>query len=168
MSALNRMVGAAGAADRPGPVDGDRWTDGHARWDLYRSAAGQPEAAELLLAAVRAETDLPLASSAVVMMLEKVPADERRRWVDALRPEVRGYAERRSNELAVLDSLARGERSFGADDVEAWSDWLQLRAAQAGTDGDGHVLDVLAEHGRTKRIRRHAAESAAGRRACDR
>ncbi|MET7366723.1 hypothetical protein ABZS61_12970 [Streptomyces sp. NPDC005566] len=168
MSALNRMVGAAGAADRPGPVDEDRWTDGHARWELYCRAAGQPEAAELLLAAVRAETDLPLSSSVVVMMLEKVPAEGRRRWVDALRPENRGFAERRSDELAVLDSLDREDRSFDAGDVEAWSDWLQLRAAQGETGGDGHVLDLLAEHGRTKRIRRHAAESAAGRRARER
>lgn len=165
VSALNRVVGAAGAADRSGPVDGDRWTDGHARWELYRSAAGQPEAAELLLAAVQAETDLPLSSSVVVMMLEKVPAGERRRWVDALDPAVRDFAEQRSAELAVLDSLAQGDSSFDAGDVEAWSDWLQLRVAQAGTDGDGNVLDVLAGHGRTKRIRRHAAESAASRRA---
>ncbi|MEV6263263.1 hypothetical protein AB0M42_21275 [Streptomyces sp. NPDC051784] len=160
VEALNATVRGESA-----PHDGVRfWEDGHARWELYREAAGSPSSHALLLDAVRAETDGPLASAVVVLVLETAPADERALWVEALPPEVRDFAERRAEELAVLDALDRcdeGRESGGysAQDLDTWSDWLQLRAAGPGRPR--RLLDLLAEHGRTKRIRRTAAEARA-------
>lgn len=149
------------AADR----DGASWEDGHVRWELYRRAADRPPAHELLLDAVRAETDEPLASAVVVLMLERLPVTEHGRWTAALRSDVRGFAERRSGELAVLASLDRDAAALDAESVEAWSDRLQLRVARGGATRSRRLLDLLAEHGRTKRIRRIAAASAADLRA---
>lgn len=143
------------------PADEDWWQDGHARWELYRRAAEAEDAGERLLAAVAAESDLPLASAVAVMMLEKVPAGERGRWVDALDPEVRDFARKREHELAVLDTLTAGEPPAGspsAQEIAAWSDWLQLRVAGAARDRP--LLELLAGSGRTKRIRGEARQSA--------
>ncbi|WP_405692721.1 hypothetical protein [Streptomyces sp. NBC_01185] len=149
------------AADR----DGASWEDGHDRWELYRRAADRPPAHELLLDAVRAETDEPLASAVVVLMLERLPISEHGRWTAALRPDVRGFAERRSGEMAVLASLDRDAAAHDAESVRTWSDRLQLRVARGGATRSRRLLDLLAEHGRTKRIRRIAAASAADLRA---
>ncbi|MEU9063186.1 hypothetical protein AB0D13_31045 [Streptomyces sp. NPDC048430] len=157
LSALDAAVN--GGTTPPGEAS---WEDGHARWELYRRAAEQPAAHALLLDAVRAETDGPLASAVVVLMLEKTPVAAHGSWTAALDPEVRDFAERRSGELAVLESLDRSVPVHDAEGVGAWSDWLQLRVAQSRAESRLPLLDLLAEHGRTKRIRRTAAESAAG------
>ncbi|MEU2678937.1 hypothetical protein ABZ638_18850 [Streptomyces sp. NPDC007107] len=115
----------------------------------------------LLLDAVRAETDGPLASAVVVLMLERTPVAEHGSWTAALDPEVREFAERRSGELAVLDSLDRDAAGHAAAGVESWSDRSQLRATRSRAESHRPALDLLAEHGRTKRIRRAAAESLA-------
>ncbi|MEU9358289.1 hypothetical protein AB0D35_09285 [Streptomyces sp. NPDC048301] len=157
VEALNATV-----RGEPAAHDGARFRDdGHARWELYREAAGSPSSHALLLDAVRAETDGALASAVVVLVLETAPADERALWVEALPPEVRDFAERRAEELAVLDRCEEGQESGGysAQDLDSWSDWLQLRAARPGRPR--RLLDLLAEHGRTKRIRRTAAEARA-------
>ncbi|MFB4422257.1 hypothetical protein C5F59_014335 [Streptomyces sp. QL37] len=156
LSALDAAVN--GGTAPPGDAS---WEDGHARWELYRRAAEQPAAHALLLDAVRAETDGPLASAVVVLMLEKTPVAAHGSWTAALDPEVRDFAERRSGELAVLESLDRNAPAYDADGVGAWSDWLQLRAARSRAENHRPVLDLLAEHGRTNRIRRTAAESVA-------
>ncbi|MFF1924728.1 hypothetical protein ACFVW8_29695 [Streptomyces sp. NPDC058221] len=142
------------------PSDGAWWQDGHTRWELYRRAAGLPNAREPLLAAVAAESDLPLASAVVVMMLDKVPAGERDSWVTALDPGIRDFSRTREKELSVLDALTAEEPtgSPSAQEIAAWSDWLQLRVV-AGTR-DRALLELLAGCGRTKRIRREARQGA--------
>ncbi|MFB8028978.1 hypothetical protein ACFQ6U_29690 [Streptomyces sp. NPDC056465] len=156
LSALDAAV----TGDTEPPVKAS-WEDGHVRWELYRRAAEQPAAHALLLDAVRAETDGPLASAVVVLMLERVPVAEHGSWTAALDPEVRDFAERRSGELAVLDSLDRRAAGYDAAEVGSWSDWLQLRVAQSRAESHRPALDLLAGHGRTKRIRRTATESLA-------
>lgn len=156
VTALAQVVAGQGV-----PPDGASWQDGHARWELYRRAAEILEAREPLPAAVAAESGLPLASAVVVMMLEKVPADERGRWVNALDPEVRDFSRTRERELSLLDALtAEGPYagSPSAQEITAWSDRLQLRAVGAARDHP--LLELLAGCGRTKRIRREARQSA--------
>lgn len=156
LSALDAVVN--GDTAPPGKAS---WEDGHARWELYRRAAEQPAAHALLLDAVRAESDGPLSSAVVVLMLERTPVAEHGSWTAALDPEVREFAERRSGELAVLDSLDRDAAVYDAAEVGSWSDWLQLRVAQSRAESHRHALELLAGHGRTKRIRRTATESLA-------
>ncbi|MDV5148443.1 hypothetical protein R1T08_30840 [Streptomyces sp. SBC-4] len=134
-------------------------TDGHARWELYRAALASDTARPGLLAAVAVEPDGAVASAAVGEALERVPRADRDAWVQALAPSVRAFSERRAHELGVLEDLRSGSmvRAPAPELVDGWSDWLQLRIAAEVSDSS--VLRVLAESGRTKRIRRAAAEA---------
>ncbi|MFV6027861.1 hypothetical protein [Streptomyces sp. NPDC056264] len=132
-------------------------TDGHARWELYRAALASDAARPALLAAVVAEPDGALASGVVGEVLERLPRAERSTWVEALSPSVRAFSERRARELGVLEDLRAGAPAPDPEAVTGWSDWLQLRIAAEVSDGA--VLRLLAESGRTKRIRRAAAEA---------
>lgn len=134
-------------------------TDGHARWELYRAALASDAARPGLLAAVVAEPDGALASAVVGEALERVPRDDREAWVLALAPSVRAFSERRARELGILEDLRSGAEApvLDAELIGGWSDWLQLRIVAEVSDVS--VLRALAESGRTKRIRRTAAES---------
>ncbi|MFF8830012.1 hypothetical protein [Streptomyces sp. NPDC015131] len=134
-------------------------SDSHARWELYRAALGTETARPALLAAVTAEPDGALASGVVGEALEGLPRTQRDTWLRALAPEVRAFSEKRAQELGVLEDIRSG--ALAPDDVSEligdWSDWLQLRLATESRDAT--VLRSLAASGRTKRIRRTAAES---------
>ena len=135
------------------------WRDEHARWDLYRQAATIPQATELLRQVVEIEPVGSLASAAVVMMLERVIPSERIGWIEVLDPSVRSYPEVRARELGILEVVSSGVLRDGvnADTVEDWSDWLQRRVAESS--GNRQILSVLADHARTKKIRRLAQEA---------
>ncbi|MEU6229710.1 hypothetical protein [Streptomyces sp. NPDC047042] len=139
--------------------DNAAFDDGHDRWSLYRVAMDNPAALPVLFEAVSLERDGSLASGVVGGVLERVPADERERWVRILPTAVREFSARRARELGVLESLARGAMSaVDVDDlIDGWSDWLQLRAVRVIADED--VLRVVSQRGRTNRIRRAAADS---------
>ncbi|MER6474921.1 hypothetical protein [Streptomyces filamentosus] len=134
-------------------------TDGHARWELYQAALASDTARPALLAAITREPDGALASGVVGAVLERVPRAERGAWVEALAPAARAFCARRADELEVLEHLRAGSLAPEPDPalVEGWSDWLQLRIAAEVSDPA--VLRALAEAGRTKRIRRAAAEA---------
>ncbi|WP_210587924.1 hypothetical protein [Streptomyces sp. GESEQ-35] len=143
-----------------GRHEGDAsFADGHDRWSLYRVAMDTPTALPLLFEAVSLEPDGPLASGVVGDVLERVPGDERERWVRILPPAVRGFSERRARDLGTLDSLKQGAMSAEATDdlIDGWSDWLQWRAVRVTADQD--VLRVVAQKGRTKRIRQAAVDA---------
>ncbi|MFJ4470816.1 hypothetical protein ACIP2X_25500 [Streptomyces sp. NPDC089424] len=131
--------------------------DGHARWELYRAALDSGPARPALRDAVAAEPDGALASGVVGEILERLPRAERGDWVGALAPEVRAFAEHRARELATLEDLRSGEIAPGRvpELLADWSDWLQLRVA---AEARAPVLRTLAVSGRTRRIRRTAAE----------
>lgn len=133
--------------------------DGHARWELYRATLATDAARPALLAAVTAEPDGALASGVVGEVLERVPRGERDAWVRALAPEVRAFSERRARELGVLEDLRSGAMAPDRvpELIDGWSDWLQSRIV--ADVPDEAVLRVLAASGRTKRIRRTAAEA---------
>lgn len=139
--------------------DDASFADGHDRWALYRAAMDSPAALPLLFDAVSLEPDGPLASGVVGEVLERVPGDERGRWVGILPPAVRSFSARRARDLGVLESLRQGAVSAEAVDglIDDWSDWLQGRAVDVTADQD--VLRVVSRKGRTKRIRRTALDA---------
>ncbi|UYQ65828.1 hypothetical protein [Streptomyces peucetius] len=133
--------------------------DSHARWELYRAALATDTARAALLGAVRAEPDGALASGVVGEALERLPRTERETWIRSLAPEVRAFSERRARELCALEDLRSGALAPGRvpELIDTWSDWLQLRIVTEAPDET--VLRALAVSGRTKRIRRKAAEA---------
>lgn len=139
--------------------DDASYTDGHDRWSLYRVALDTPGAQPLLFEAVSLEPDGPLASGVVGDVLERVPADERERWVRVLPPAVRDFSARRVRDLGVLESIEAGSMPAAAVDdlIDDGSDWLQLRAV--GVIADEAVLRVVSQKGRTKRIRQAAVDA---------
>ncbi|KOV84907.1 hypothetical protein ADL01_08395 [Streptomyces sp. NRRL WC-3618] len=140
------------------------FADGHERWSLYRVATDTPGALPLLFEAVSLEPDGSLASGVVGEVLERVPGDERERWVRILPPAVREFSARRARELGVLESLRQGAVSAESvgELIGGWSDWLQSRATRVTADQD--TLRVVSQKGRTKRIRQAAVEALRGSR----
>jgi hypothetical protein len=132
--------------------------DEHVRWSLYETSMVDPSRRRLLRDAVRGESSIPLASAAVVRIIEAVPDGERAEWVELLPAgRLREFAASRAAELRVLEDLAAdvgtGSRS---QEIEGWSQWLQLRVAEEIERPE--VLDALARLGATRRIRRLARE----------
>lgn len=148
---LQRLASAMGL-DSEG-VDTDQ-----GRWRLYEQAISAGEQWERLEEAVRHERDGALATSVVLRMLELLPESRHGEWLRLLPPKNARYAEQRSKDIQTLRRAQRSELS--AEDVAAsvddWTDWLQTRLVN-GLD-DRQALRVLSERGRTKRIRRAAAE----------
>lgn len=123
------------------PVDEE---DEHERWWLYLRKL---ESGEDLRGEVAVEPDRHVALSLVLKAFEIVPAADRRSWVDALPADNRDYAARRLAEFAVLEGLDPD----AVAEFHDWTDWLQLRVA--GSCAPGPLLEALARHGRTKRVR---------------
>ena len=138
------------------------WRSEHGRWELYQQAAVSPQARELLRRAIPLEPVPAMASAVVVMLLERSDRGRRRELVGLLDPAVREFPERRVREIEILESIEGSNGALGADveAIETWSDWLQLKVV--GVTRDERVLSVLAERGRTKKIRRLAREALAG------
>lgn len=125
-------------------------TTDHGRWQLYEASYGS---LDLLHVALAHEQDAALRTSVVLRVLELV--EDHTRWLELAPGDE--YAPRRSREVGVLRRAA----DLPAEEVDlpAWSDWLQLRLAEVPARG---LLRVLAEQGRTRRIRRVAAGTLAG------
>jgi hypothetical protein len=130
--------------------------DEHDRWRVYARAVDADGCADLLLEAVALEPDPNVALSVVLRKLEVVPLADRQRWIDGLTGEIqRQFAARRAAELQVLETRPLTPPLREGIDHE-WSDWLQLRLAESSPERD--VISWLSQAGRTKRIRRTAAE----------
>ncbi|MEU8607680.1 hypothetical protein AB0C29_06735 [Actinoplanes sp. NPDC048791] len=130
--------------------------DEHDRWQVYAQAVNSDDCADLLLEAVGLEPDLNVALSVVLRKLEVVPQADRQRWVDGLTGDIqRQFAARRAAELPVLETRPLAP-SLQKGIEQEWSDWLQLRLAESSPERD--VISRLSRTGRTKRIRRTAAE----------
>ncbi|WP_433513241.1 hypothetical protein ACQP2T_58065 [Nonomuraea sp. CA-143628] len=134
-------------------------TDEHERWALYRVAIDDGIGVTELFDLISLEPDSALASSVVVHMVERSAPEERRLWVARLPAEVQGSAQVRVAELETVDMLCSGgfPHDQVADSLAGWSTWLQLRIIAFVQDT--HVLRILAEQGRTKRVRRQATEA---------
>lgn len=145
----------AALAGDPGEV----FEDEHDRWRLYQSAAEVPSARLQLMSAIAAEPVPTVASAAVVMLLDQTERQQRGHLIGLLDPAVREFPEKRARELNVLESRceAGDAVSIHPNEIETWSDWLQFKVADSCRDP--HVLGLLAEHGRTRRIRRSARQA---------
>ncbi|WP_144119106.1 hypothetical protein [Catellatospora sichuanensis] len=143
LTVLARCVGVRVPADL---------RDEHQRWPLYQRAMGRPECHEQLMATVAAD---PVLMMAVVVQMLGIDREGRDRWVALAREEQdRAYASRRAAEHAIRE--AHGDvADLGPEVIPTWTDWLQRRLSEVSTVPV--VLELLARHGRTKRIRRTAS-----------
>ncbi|WP_354644357.1 hypothetical protein [Kitasatospora camelliae] len=153
---LAEVVGSL--ADRCGTVPGDP-ADEHDRWAVYRRALAEPACLPDLFDAVALEPDSALVLTVVLNLLGALPAADRPVWIGRLGTgDSRAHATRRARELAVLQSGSVTELLTDPSVQDLWSDWLQLGLAAASPEPA--VLGRLADHGRTRRIRRLATTRA--------
>ncbi|MFJ8049129.1 hypothetical protein [Streptomyces luteogriseus] len=140
----------------------------HARFAAYLVELEQVADADesALVGEVLADPDPVMARAAVVRHLDRRAARLWREpgweeWAEVMARVVIGhpFLVRRLREWSLFRAIAL-RLPWHRDDLLASSDWLQLKAA-AGTDPE--ALRVLAESGRTKRIR-NAARTGLGRR----
>ncbi|KOV99244.1 hypothetical protein ADK65_18715 [Streptomyces sp. NRRL B-1140] len=130
----------------------------HARFAAHLADLEQVTGAdeEELVAGVLADPDPAMAGAAVVRHLDRraeelYAASGWEEWAEAMARVVGGrpFLVRRLREWALFRAVAL-ELPWEEDDLLASSDWLQLRTAAGAGPG---ALVVLAERGRTKRIR---------------
>jgi hypothetical protein len=96
----------------------------------------------------------------VVEMLAFVSCDEGRKWIDLLPVDEREFPERRLREWTLIRDVAAEPRSI-IDDLSDASDWCQRRLVEHATSD--FVLEELAEHGWSKRVRNAARQRLRGR-----
>ncbi|WP_411102780.1 hypothetical protein [Streptomyces sp. cmx-4-9] len=123
--------------------------------------AGEAREAEVVAAVLR-DPDPVMAESAVVTHLDRraamLLADEAfPAWAGAMTVVLAGRAfpERRLREWSLLKAITRDE-PWPADALTTASDWCQRTAAQSLTSYA--ALRLLADAGRTRRVRNAAAE----------
>jgi hypothetical protein len=143
----------------------------HARFAAYLVELEQVgEADEMaLVGRVLGDPDQVMAEAAVVRHLDRRaaqlwPEPAWEEWAAAVDRVVtrRPFLVRRLKEWSLFRAVSL-QLPWSSEDLLASSDWLQLKAA-AGAGPDAlDVLDVLAEGGRTKRIR-NAARAGRARR----
>jgi hypothetical protein len=135
--------------------------DEHLRLELYRAARGSLPIEELA-ALILADPDFVMADAALVELIDSAAAEQPgaafSEWSSAVLDagvERRAFPTKRIHEWRLLISLDDQPGDALADLVDG-SDWLQRIAA--GRTNQRTVLEALAEHGRTKRIRALAGE----------
>ncbi|MEU7718324.1 hypothetical protein [Streptomyces tibetensis] len=138
--------------------DGGQEPPEHARFAAHLAGLEQVTDADEseLVAGVLADPDPVMAGAAVVRHLDRraeelCPTPVWEEWARAMARVVgdRPFLVRRLREWALYRAVTLG-LPWDEDDLLASSDWLQLRTA-AGSSPE--ALAVLAERGRTKRIR---------------
>ncbi|WP_329528639.1 hypothetical protein [Streptomyces sp. NBC_01462] len=141
------------------PDDPDWDPDEHVRFARYRRAFDEvaPPDAAALIAQVLTDPDKGMANSAVCEYLDRRAAELLTGPAyPAWRLEMTGpvgvddFSTRRLNEWTLLRAMTLNE-PWDAENLLAASNWLQLRTAE--TSSATTVLEVLAESGRTRRIR---------------
>ncbi|MFE6235210.1 hypothetical protein [Cellulosimicrobium sp. NPDC057862] len=134
--------------------------DEHSRWEVYASAVPLADLRPLLKEAV-VEGD-EMARVVVVDVLQHVDVTEGQSWVDGLGTSPgRAFAERRLREWALIRDLVARPRPI-VDDLPDLTLWCQRQLVDR-VPADV-VLDDLAEHGTSRKVRHAARERRAGRR----
>lgn len=135
------------------------WDDEHGRWAVYADVVPREDLRPLLKEAV-VEGD-EMARVVVVNVLQHVDIAEGRTWVDHLEASAgRAFAERRLREWALIRDLVARPRSI-VDDLPDLTLWCQRQLVEHVTADV--VLDDLAEHGTSRKVRHAARERRAGR-----
>lgn len=125
-----------------------------ARWRELEQVAGADEAAPV--GAVLRGPDRVMAESAVVRPLDRRAGDLHlgpawEAWAESMARATAGrpFPARRLREWTLLRAIARS-RPWHPDALLTASDWLRRTAAASS---NAAALEILAEHGRTRRIR---------------
>ncbi|GIG01083.1 hypothetical protein Cci01nite_61760 [Catellatospora citrea] len=148
-SLVGAVTALAGCVGVPVPADP---ADEHQRGRLYLLAMDRPECHGRLLAAAAAD---PVLMMTVVVAMLAVDREGRDRWVALAREKTdRAYASRRAAEHTILEACG-DVPGLGPELLATWSDWLQRCLSEGSTVPA--VLDLLARHGRTRRIRNTAS-----------
>jgi hypothetical protein len=143
------------------PVQGP---DEHARFAAYLDQLQQiAEADEVdVISRVLRDPDQAMAQSAVLRHLDRRTADLHldpayAEWSKAMAQAVIGhpFLTRRLHEWSLFRAITLN-LSWRPDNLLAASDWLQLKAA---VESSTAAIEILAEGGRTKRIRNTATVS---------
>jgi len=134
--------------------------DEHRRYALYSEAlmAVAPDRERQLLASVVEDPDKAMRESVIVKHIDRLAA---RRvsladfagWYQPLRDllDAASSARLRGDEWLIAKRLDEAGGNTANEDINAWSDWLQRKlSAEASSRA---VLALLAESGRTRRIR---------------
>ncbi|MEV6018248.1 MULTISPECIES: hypothetical protein [unclassified Streptomyces] len=153
------MVSSSGAV----PADDPDWDpDEHVRFARYRRAFHEvfPADAATLIARVLADPARTMANSAVCEYLDRRAAELLTDpGYPSWRSEMTGlvasddFATRRLGEWTLLRAMTLNE-PWEVANLLAASNWLQLRTAEKSSAVA--ALEVLAENGRTRRIRNSA------------
>lgn len=133
--------------------------DEHGRWAVYADTVTREDLRPLLKEAVTEGDEM--AGVVVVEVLQHVDTTEGRAWVDALGVSARrAFAERRLREWALIRDLVVRPRSIVGDlpDLTLWCQRQLVERVPADV-----VLDDLAEHGTSRKVRHVARERRAGR-----
>ncbi|MEV7522295.1 hypothetical protein [Streptomyces sp. NPDC091371] len=139
----------------------------HQRYaDYLRALEAVTEADEAgLVEEVLRDEDPAMADSAVALHMERRAADlltdpRFDRWARTMTPLIadRGFLTRRLHEWTLLRAVALGE-PWVADALLGATDWFQRMASTTQIVTSSDALTLLAERGRTRRVR-----NAAGRR----
>lgn len=135
--------------------------DEHLRLELYRAAQGSLPVGKLA-ALILADPEFVMADAALVELIDYAAAEQAgaafSEWSSVVLDagvDRRAFPRKRIHEWRLLISLDDQPAEGLADLVEG-SDWLQRNAA--GRTNQRTVLEALAEHGRTRRIRSLAGE----------
>ena len=144
------MIGCLGDAHMP--------ENEHERYGAYIRAKGRQDCLGPLLECLRVEPDEALATSMLAALMEVLGPVDRQGLLDIAPHDSVDFLRTRAEDLLLLEQLS------AAGDVDdevvgrllASSDWLQRRAVE-GVSAKS-VLTVLAESGRTRRVRAQAAK----------
>ncbi|WP_406859031.1 hypothetical protein ABZO31_01765 [Streptomyces sp. HUAS MG47] len=140
----------------------DEWGEPaeHARFAEYLSDLQQVADADefALVRTVLDDPDRTMAQSAVVRHVDRRAADLHRRpgfvpWAEEMTAAAGGhhpFLTRRLEEWSLFRALELG-RAWRPEALLNASDWLQRKAAE--TSSNATALELLAVHGRTRRIR---------------
>jgi hypothetical protein len=130
--------------------------DGHQRWALYRQAVSVKACHPQLLVALSLDPDDALVAGVVIRVMEENDELDCEPWINLMRSEKgRQYASRRAQEIEILRAHGNVPELSG-EILSTWTDWLQVRLAEISKVR--RPLELLAQYGRTKRIRRTAAQ----------
>lgn len=130
--------------------------DEHARFKVYRVMVDDPRHHRLLIDCLTGEPDEALRTSALVLLAEAAPADMRAAISSAATATGRAFVDTRLSEIALLEHVVGGAFDDTVQSaVRHASNWLQRRVVEDSSNVP--VLALLAEEGRTRKVRAAAA-----------
>ena len=131
----------------------------HARFHGYIRALSQVVEADehALVRSVLGDPDHAVAQSAIIRYIDHTAGhlgsgERYARWHERIAPVVEDheFLRRRLEEWALFNAIA-GENAWSDSDLTNASNWLQRKAAEHAHSP--RALAILAEHGRTNRVR---------------